>query len=85
MPQVRGNRARRGAREEEERITLEDVFSLFRPLLPPRRVLRQLCDHLTQSRVEILKGVKAIIDSRIDQLEGRGQKRRGVERIRIED
>ena len=84
MPQVRGNRARR-IREDDERITLEDLFSLFRPLLPPRRVLRELCDHLTRSRIEILKGFRAIIDSRIDQLEGVKQKKKGVERIRIEE
>ena len=83
VPQAKANRARSRAPEEEDRITFEEIFSLFRPLLPPRRVLREFCDHLTQSRVEILKGVRAVLDSRIDQLESRGEKKKRVERIPI--
>ncbi|MBW2096770.1 MAG: hypothetical protein JRI80_18040 [Deltaproteobacteria bacterium] len=44
-------------------------------------------DHLTRSRVEFLKGVRAFIDERIEELEKKGKKDQGkkITKIEVED
>ena len=44
--------------------------NLFRSFVPPEEV----CQHFTNARVELLKGVRAMIDARITHLSSEGRK-----------
>ena len=47
-----------------------EVDNLLRSLIPSDEVTR----HFTNARIEILKGVRALIDARIERLSREGQK-----------
>lgn len=47
-----------------------DLDNLLRSFVPSEEV----CEHFTNARVEILKGVRAMIDARIERLSGEGRK-----------
>jgi hypothetical protein len=47
------------------------VTEFFRRMGPPEQARR----HFDQARVEILKGMRALIDARIDEIAAHGEKR----------
>jgi hypothetical protein len=47
-----------------------DLDSLLRSVIPSEEAL----DHFTNARIEVLKGVRALIDSRIDRLSAETKK-----------
>lgn len=55
---------------QQERCVCREVLDQFQELLglPP-----EVREHFNNSRVEFLKGIRAIIDSRIEQLSKPGQ------------
>ncbi len=55
----------------QERCVCREIMSHFREAfdVPP-----QVREHFTNSRIEFLKGIRAVIDSRIEHLSNAGQR-----------
>jgi len=72
---------------EEEEITTEEAFrslgrffSWMEGKVSPSTEFRE---HMAKSRVEFLKGIRSLVDKKIDDLERRHGKREGKKATRI--
>lgn len=72
---------------EEEEITTEEAFrslgrffSWMEGKVSPGTEFRE---HMAKSRVEFLKGIRSLVDKKIDDLERRHGKREGKKAIKI--
>ena len=60
------------------------LFSLIRQLLPPDETLRECEKHFVRSGVELLKGMRTIVESYMDRLEACEEKSRPERVSKIE-
>ena len=67
---------------KEERITCP-VGTFFADLEKIFGRKSQFYKHMTQSRIEFLKGVKSLLDDRIEYLEKKGSKKTGAKMTQV--
>jgi len=74
-------------KKKEETVIDCPAARFFRDLEKAFGRKSKFFDYLTRSRVEFLKGVRAFVDERIEELEKRGDKQRGkrVTKIEVEE